>query len=382
MITPTINLGNLAFYWRMTDKFNTPPNVVPDFVPFEFSFLEDLQLIIQTRNAETWKHLETIYKENYNVGYLQEGHDLAEGYGNDFIAFLTNSIQKFNPDAKVISEVGAGACYILKKFKEKGFEVNAIDPSPIAVEKGKEYGITVVPEFYPSDKNIPKSDLIIHYDVLEHVTDPVDFLSKHKKDLREGGLVAFAVPDCTSYIESGDISMILHEHLNYYDAQSLRNVMEAAGFEVLEIRKANYGGVLYCVGKVNANPKWTPLKGTQKFETFAKKVAKLKKDVFEFIREGTSPGNTLGCYIPLRIIPYLSILNLTSGIRFFDDNSGIYHQYFDGFPVPVENKNDLIERPVTHLLIMSSAFGEKIRSKVLESVGGKSIKIKILSDFN
>ena len=86
--------------------------------------------------------------------------------------------------------------------------------------------------------------------MLEHVVNPVEFLQNHINDLNSGGLIAFAVPDCSSYIKCGDISMILHEHLNYFDNDSLRNVVECAGFEVLNIQKANHGGVLFCIAKV------------------------------------------------------------------------------------------------------------------------------------
>ena len=49
--------------------------------------------------------------------------------------------------SRTVSEIGAGGCYILSKLKEKGFEATAIDPSPVAIKKGEELGIEVVPEF-------------------------------------------------------------------------------------------------------------------------------------------------------------------------------------------------------------------------------------------
>jgi 2-polyprenyl-3-methyl-5-hydroxy-6-metoxy-1,4-benzoquinol methylase len=378
----TLNLGKLSFYWRMTDQPNEPRNPVPDFVDFSFEFIEKYQLIIQTRNKKTWDYLETIYKENYNVGYLQEGHDLAESYGNDFLNFIKHSIARYNKDANRISEIGAGGCYILNKLKKEGYNVAAIDPSPIAIKKGKELNIEVIPDFYPSQNSIPKSDLITHYDVLEHVTDPEDFLRKHSNDLNAGGLILFAVPDCTSYINSGDISMILHEHLNYYDSESLQNVVEAAGFEALEIKKADYGGVLYCVAKLKSHNDWEPKSGTSKFTAFCDKYNNLKEKVTRYINEGTSNGNTLGCYIPLRALPYLSILGIKENIRFFDDNSGIHQQYFDGFAVPVENRNDLLMRPVSHVLILSAAFGDKIKNNILQQLPNANIKIASLKDLN
>lgn len=378
-----LSLGKLGFYWRMTAAPNVPLNPVPDFVDFEFSFLEESQLLIQTRNSKTWEYLETIYRENFNVGYLQEGHALAEAYGGDFIGCVESALASYHPQARRISEVGAGGCYILKKLKEKGYDVAAIDPSPIAIEKGSELGIEVIPEFYPPEKAIQKSDVILHYDVLEHVPDPVGFIRSHATDLNPGGVIVFAVPDCSPYIAYGDISMILHEHLNYYNEEALQNVVEASGFEVLEIQKAKYGGVLYCIARKPESPVLRhPKTGTKAFDEFVARVQNLGVQVDAFISKGVAPSHTIGFYVPLRAVPYLSMRGLTSDFRFFDDNPGIHGQYFDGFPIPVENMNDLLANPVTDLLILSFAFGDKIRARINEQLPGHTINIRCLSDFD
>ena len=377
-----INLNKLPFYWRMTNKPNYPTNPVPDFVDFSFDFNEEYQLVTQKRNSKTWTYLETIYKENYNVGYLQEGHDLAISYGGDFLNFIKKSINTFNPSIKRVSEVGAGGCYILSKLKEKGYYVSAIDPSPIAIQAGLEMGIDIIEDFYPTTVQMPKTDLIIHYDVLEHVLDPSNFIKEHAKDLNQDGLIAFAVPDCSKYIQAGDVSMILHEHINYFDQESLRNVVESAGFEVLNIGPANFGGVLYCVAKVS-KIKFISKRGFIKFEKFNQNLQILKSKVVNIINKCVDENNTLGCYIPLRAMPYLCIAGKENykNIRFFDDNAGIYNQYFDGFNFKVENIKDAIENPVSCMLIMSAAFGQQIKNKILEKIPDDKIEIYCLDDL-
>lgn len=360
------NLGKLQFYYRNTVQPNMPTNIVPDFVEFEYGFIEDLQLIIQNRKKTTLSCLDIIYKYSFNVGYLQEGHDLASKYGLDFIDYIVKSINNSSPDAVRISEIGAGGCYILRKLKEKGFEVVAIDPSPIAHDKGREFGIEVVPEFYPSSNYIPKSDVIIHYDVLEHIDNRTEFLKSNLNELNENGLVVFAVPDCTNNIKTGDISMFIHQHLNYFDQDSLSNLMESEGFELIDVSKSKYGGVLYCCARKNNNKKYINKQGSEKINNFQELSIKNINKVREFINEGLFTGNTLGCYIPLRALAYLSTIGVKENLRFFDDDKGIYNKYFDGFPIPIENRNDLINNPVTHLLIMSSAFGEKIAKELIE----------------
>ncbi|MDA0194116.1 MAG: class I SAM-dependent methyltransferase [Bacteroidetes bacterium] len=266
----TVKLGKLQFYWRNTEEPNFPQNPVPDFVDFSFGFKEEYQLISQIANPQTWEYLETVYKENHNVGYLQEGHDLAESYGNDFLQFVLHAINEYHPDTKTIAEVGAGGCYILNRLQKRGYDVIAIDPSPTTHERSKELGIEVIPDFYPVKTQSLQVDLIIHYDVLEHTQEPADFLAFHRQDLKKNGLIVFAVPDSSSFIERGDMSMIVHEHFNYFNVDSLANVVLAAGFEPLKITKSEYGGVLYCFAHVSDN-QWQPKSGVALFDKFSRK---------------------------------------------------------------------------------------------------------------
>lgn len=378
-----VALGKQQFYWRTTRAPNVPANPVPEFVDFEFSFLEDLQLIIQTRNAATWRYLETVYRENYNVGYLQEGHALAASYGGDFLDRIRRAVAAYRPQSRRISEIGAGGCWVLKQLKDHGYDVAAVDPSPVALAKAREFGIDIVPEFYPTSSDLPRSDVVIHYDVLEHVPDPVAFLRRHRADLQPDGLLVAAVPDCTPYIQRGDVSMILHEHLNYYDSESLANVASAAGFDVVEIIRGGYGGVLYCVARATPTLRsWRPRSGMEKFSQWADRVRSLQTQVEAFVAEGLRTGHTLGCYVPLRAAPYLVAHRGTDRVRFFDDDPGLHGRFFDGFAIAVEDMSDLIARPVSHLLILSSAFGETIRSKIDARLPGHRMTIRCLNDFD
>lgn len=377
-----LNLGKLQFYWRMRNNLETEPNVVPNFVDFTFSFDPINQLIIQQKNQKTLEYLDTIYKENFNVGYLQDGHALANLYGDDFLNFLIEGVLNYNPKAKKITEIGAGGCFILNQLKEQDFAVQAIDPSPISVESGRKLGIEVIEEFYPCDKHNILSDLIFHYDVLEHIENPVTFLNNNYDDLEEGGIVVIAVPDCTEYIKYGDISMILHEHINYFDEHSLKNVVQASKLNFLSIKKSNYGKVLYCIARKekNSNPN-TLSPDNRKFELFKKNLLSLKDNILNHIISEGEQGKSLGFYIPLRALPYLSLVNNKEeySIRFFDDNPALKNTFFDGFNIPVENMENLITSPVDTLYILSEAFGDKIKSKIIDQTN--SINIFTLKDF-
>jgi len=362
---PTLPLGELAFYWRMAERPGQP-NPVPDFLPFSFAFDPALNLIIQQRDPRVLECLQTIYREDWNVGYLQEGHALAEAYGSDVIRFIEGVLDPAG--ASRILEIGCGGGYLLAHLERRGFRVVGVDPSPVAAREAARLGIEVISGFYPEARPDGDVQAIFHYDVLEHVADPVSFLASHREQLGEGGLLLLAVPDASESIALGDISMVIHEHLNFFDQDSLRRTVESAGFRVMTLERGGYGGVLYCAAVVDPNQAPPTPGNPEKFERFRKSVEESRRRFAAFLESADAAGDAPGFYVPLRAIAYLSTIGRTDGIRFFDDDPGIHGRYFDGFPVAVENFADLQARPAQHLFVTSTAFGERLKQKALADV--------------
>ena len=374
-----MRISKLPFYWRLKEKGS--PNIVPDHAPFEFDFVESLQLIIQKRDPLTWKYLEKIYRAEYNIGFLQDGYDIGKPYGTDFMDFIERSLSKWGSDVKNILEVGCGGCTILSEFRDKGYSVVGVDPSPLATREGTKKNIRVIPEFFPTIKYTEKADLIFHSDVQEHVPDAVKFLQDQKMQLSENGLMIVSLPDCTEGVNTGDLSMAMHQHLNYFDIESLRNTVEAAGLEVLSIEVANYGGSLYCCARNKHGNDYQPKTGRKKFEDFSAKVEKNIQCVTNEIETALSKKDaTVGFYVPLRTLPYVSLMNRYKGFRFFDDTGHWYDRAFDGTEVYIENFEDLKENPVTDLYIMSLTFGDVIKTKVESEIPGIR-NVKVLRDI-
>ena len=382
---PTLPLGDVAFYWRMLDTPDDSGRVVPAMLPFSFAFDADSQLIIQQRNAQTLDSLQAVYLENENVGYLQEGHALSKSYGGEFLEFILRATERRSGSSLSLLEIGCGGGYLLKQLREKGFRVKGVDPSPVANRKAEELGIDYIERFYPTQMTMPKSDVIVHYDVLEHIADPLSFLTAHRGDLNPHGSIILAVPDCTDNIRLGDISMVLHEHLNYFDTESLSLLVQRAGFNVLSAERSQHGGVIFCMAELAQGP---PLRDTGtsaerlgKFNSFAERVQAAQTSLHSYIGPLLqNPEASLGFYVPLRIIPYLSVIKMFKGFRFFDDDPGIHGKYFDGFQVPVEGFDDLVNNPVTHLVVASFSFAHVIEQKVRDRLG-PPLEIRTLGNF-
>ncbi len=371
----TLDLGELHFYWR-TAPSPAPEPGIPVKLPLTLGFDHELGLLKQLVRPETLDALRKVYQLSYNIGYLQEGHALAEAYGASFRRFLGEHAPL--EGKKRVLEIGCGAALLLKELKECGHEVEGVDPSPVAKEACARYGIKFTPGFYGPTHGTGY-DFIYHHNVLEHVEDPLEFLRWNHSHLAEGGRVVVGVPDCTESVAKGDVSIVWHEHISYFDGESLGNMLAKAGFTDVTVARSTYGGLLYGTGVVRAGAAIPTFRRTPgKFNSFREGFNERRRRVEAHVRGVLNqPGATLGLYVPLRLIAYLSLMNLDraqlSRLRFFDDDTGSQGKYYDGFPVKIEGLEGLKSDPPSHVLIGSANFGAVIKSKIQDAVGSRTI---------
>ena len=377
----SVEIKRLPFYWRLRDKDSKSTNVVNDYYPFAFDMDSEHGLIVERRDPSVLAALNLIYQQDYNIGYLQDANEIAKPYGKDFIAYLRGLLDG-NPSIKKILEIGCGGCTVLAVLKSSGYKVCGIDSSPFAFVEGAKKGIDVVTDFFPSRQLTEKFDLIFHVDVLEHIDAYFEFLKHQYEQLNDGGFLVVNVPNATESIQLGDISMAMHQHLNYFTECSLNAALDGAGFEVISIDKAGYGGSLYATGRKSSRKTTKDVSvAAGAYEVFASQASKMVSAFDQRVEHVLSqPGLTLGFYVPLRTLPYIAKKDIYSGFRFFDDTGHWHHQVFDGVDVPIENFQDLVKSPVTDLVIMSLTFGDGIRNKVRKEFGNK-VNVTTLGDL-
>lgn len=99
-------------------------------------------------------------------------------------------------NSKII-EFGCSSGFMLYPLLEKGHTCLGIEPSGVFRDNLINRGIKVYESFDELlNNNIEnKFDLIIHFFVLEHISDPFDFLSKQINLLNEGGKIIFEIPN-------------------------------------------------------------------------------------------------------------------------------------------------------------------------------------------
>lgn len=73
-----------------------------------------------------------------------------------------------------------------------------------------------------------QADILIVRHVLEHVADPVSFLSNIRSLVRPGGYLVFEVPDCLKFMGACDYTFIWEEHISYFCKSTLLNLLRVS----------------------------------------------------------------------------------------------------------------------------------------------------------
>ena len=367
----SLSIGEFPFYWR-TKETNVSDDAL--MLDFQLTYDSNFGFLKQNMSVELEDAIERVYHFDHNIGYLQEGAEEFETYGSEYLAVISNALdasKSISGSIKVV-DIGCGGGLILNEINKRYPNCNlyGVDPSPSAKRASEKFNFHLSEEFYPpKDRSaVSGADLILHYDVLEHVANPLSMLEENYHDLCTGGLLVFSVPDCSTAIDNGDISMCIHEHINYFSAKTLKLLVEASGFENVRVFKGKHGGTLFCVAekqrirsdKISAAGEYSPL---DEFSLFVQKNQRLCKNLDQFLDQ---IGNaTIGFYVPLRTIPYLTKLKLRRDFSFYDDSSFFKNKFLDGFESKkIRGIENLRAMPPDYTLVMSHAYGSMIKQKI------------------
>ena len=150
--------------------------------------------------------------------------------------------QRHQVNMGTVLEVGAGfGTFCQEITRLRAFDhVIAVEPTPDLARSCRDRGLQVIESPIEHVKlDGRKIDLIVSFEVIEHLFNPAEFIEKCWGLLPAGGILILTCPNVKGF----DIltlqqlsSAVDSEHLNYFHPRSLSMLLEAKGFEVLEVQ--------------------------------------------------------------------------------------------------------------------------------------------------
>jgi len=149
------------------------------------------------------------------------------------------SILRLCPGPGSILDVGCGRGDLIQLFQERGWKAVGTQVSRTAAEAARRLrGVDVIIGELPGFSLAPESfDVVTFLHVLEHLDRPGDYLFAARALLRPGGLLVIEVPNCAAtgfrWLEQRSFTFDHPNHLVFFTPESLRGLLERAGFEVI-----------------------------------------------------------------------------------------------------------------------------------------------------
>ncbi|MBT6047484.1 MAG: class I SAM-dependent methyltransferase [Candidatus Scalindua sp.] len=142
--------------------------------------------------------------------------------------------------SRKLLEIGCAFGYFLGKAKDC-FDVSGVELSDYAAKYAREQlGLNVIKGSIEEASFAESSfDVVVMWDVIEHIPSPVLALKEINRVLRSGGLLALSTPDISSLISRiQGKSWRLYDppyHLNYFSRKTICKLLESTGFRILKI---------------------------------------------------------------------------------------------------------------------------------------------------
>lgn len=147
------------------------------------------------------------------------------------------------PQRRRLLDVGAGPGYFLKTAEARGWRALGVEPSRQAAAHARSLGLEVVEGFFDAETagGLGHFDAVHLNNVLEHVANPISILAMADVLLERGGVLCVGVPNDFSPLQiaahaagSREWWLAPPHHLNYFDFDSLAQLVGRFGFRVAQ----------------------------------------------------------------------------------------------------------------------------------------------------
>ncbi|MCJ7660942.1 MAG: class I SAM-dependent methyltransferase, partial [Anaerolineales bacterium] len=172
-----------------------------------------------------------------------------------------NEIESYAGDVGRLLEVGCAAGFFLSVARERGWQVEGIEPAEfVAAYARKYFGVTVyngtLEEFQLAEESY---NLVAIWDTLEHLPDPRQTLTRVHELLKPEGLLVISTHDINSWVarifRTNWYQIGPHLNLYYFSPKTIQNLLTATGFYVINIKRKAAGKVCsfrFLVDKLSA----------------------------------------------------------------------------------------------------------------------------------
>lgn len=156
---------------------------------------------------------------------------------------IMHEISAFNFESKLWLDIGCGSGFLLSEIKKIGWTAIGIEPGGWGRIAAKQKSLNIIEGFLTKKTFNIKFDVISATDVLEHQSNPKEFLKLIKIYLKPEGLALFSIPFADSFhgkFLKARWSMVTPPtHSQFFTKTSLQTIIESVGLIIVKIIQFN-----------------------------------------------------------------------------------------------------------------------------------------------
>ncbi|MGI8468710.1 MAG: class I SAM-dependent methyltransferase [Pyrinomonadaceae bacterium] len=183
--------------------------------------------------------VEEIYAaENYD-DYYHEGNLTVPDIVNSRLREIVESFEPYRQNNRLL-DVGCGAGLLLEAALKNKWQAEGLEISSSSVDSLRKRGIKVFHGVL-SEARFPEDrfDVVTAVEILEHIPNPAEIITKIHRILRPGGLFWATTPHgrgASARLLGQKWSCVTPpEHLHLFSVKGLRKIIEKAGFSEVKI---------------------------------------------------------------------------------------------------------------------------------------------------
>lgn len=173
-------------------------------------------------------------QEEYDLKSYRENENRFRERFRKFVG----KIHEYKKSGRVL-DVGAGYGLLSSMLYEKEYEVDIVEPMNklyYLKEKRIKHNKITIEEFFSMAKT--KYDIVLLMDVIEHLKDPLQILSRLRSILNKKGIVVIQTPNYESLMAKLCINWswwMVSDHKFFFSPRSIRSMLQKAGFSILHL---------------------------------------------------------------------------------------------------------------------------------------------------
>lgn len=345
----------------LTDDYNNGLN--SELFPTEFYFCpscghKQLGFVVSSKKIFNSKYA---YKSGFSPGLKLHFEDLA---------FELIDSANLNSHSLVV-DVGCNDGTFLIALKNKiGCRVSGIDPALGGGISGIKDNLSdAAVEMVNSSYG--KADLVVANNVLAHVENPIEFLTLIRKMVKITGFFCCEVGDFNAIMNENVWENIYHEHLSYFDTDTLFTLLLRTGFDPIRIEKINtHGGSIRMICKAIEPKPWKFI-NEEKFEldlsAVGDNVIYRRNKILEFC--GVENIVAFGASAKASVILHQTGLRPLAVV---DDNPMKQGKEMPGTNIPIVSRK-ILEGLSGKILILAWNETEAIKNSLPQNFSGRMV---------